>query len=318
MLLRGAQGNFISAIPESASNRGFNEVARWPVPSKLLDCKACYRLREASKLASQHHPGLLRADLARFLAAVRNTGTQVTAEKLLHQTKLTKKKSWGFSIGIADWKVIGQDLETLEEVIQSKMNGTRRVSFLGQRGYEGTWFGDKVNWMADFIAEMPDFSPEPTADRFRYGLRLKWSWSEKELSENELEEYVDHASTWWVLGEDDLTDLKEELKGRFGRKARIDLELYFEDPVFRELLAAARLLRAAIDHRWERIHIQEAFRKMRPLWTKSLQMRAVGNYLMLLVETSDALDPGAVERSFRISFVDSEETVLLTTSRNRS
>ena len=63
-------------------------------------------------------------------------GTQVTVEKLLHQTKLTKKKSWGFSIGIADWKVIGQDLETLEKVIQSKMNGTRRVSFLGQRGCE--------------------------------------------------------------------------------------------------------------------------------------------------------------------------------------
>lgn len=160
-------------------------------------------------------------------------GTQATVEKFLHQTKLTKKKSWGFSIGIADWKVIGQDLETLEKVFQSKMNGTRRVSFLGQRGYEGTWFDNKVNWMADFVAEMPDFSPEPTADQFRYGLRLKWSWSEKELSENELEEYVDHASTWRVLDEDDRVDLKEDLKGRFGRKARIDLELYFEDPVFR-------------------------------------------------------------------------------------
>lgn len=57
---------------------------------------------------------------------------------------------------------------------------------------------------------------------------------------------------------------------------------------------------------------------MRPLWTKSLQMRAVGNYLMLLVETSDALEPGAVERSFKISFVDTGEIVLLTTSRNRS
>jgi hypothetical protein len=97
-------------------------------------------------------------------------------------------------------------------------------------------------WAVDFKANMDVFSSDtPLADEFDYGLYLKWIWSEKKLSKDEILNYIDHAIIWHALDEDDKNDVLAHLTNIINQKAKVEvsLDLKFDNETLREILPLA-------------------------------------------------------------------------------
>ncbi|HKX30502.1 MAG TPA: hypothetical protein VJ302_22620 [Blastocatellia bacterium] len=203
-------------------------------------------------------------------------------KKYLHHQQLVRSQAWGFTLGIGPWiKIGGLDTRRLASVVdEDRRNGRRRIAYHGLRSYRGSGFSDTDAWTSDFKAEMPEFSAaaEPTAAEFEYGLHFRFEWEEKKLREDELERYVDHGIIWRALNAGHLTEVKERVGARLGKKATVCAELKFDDETLRRLLplaaaaddaAGARALAKAMPY-WSLFEARRnpRFRELcyRPLW----------------------------------------------------
>lgn len=163
--------------------------------------------------------------------------------KFLRQKSVKTTHAWGFSLGISPWgvKLGGQDKIEKTRVIQWNVEGHQRVAYNGVRGYSGDWRGAKFTWAGDFKAETPTFSKTkvPTTCDFKYGLSFNWGWDEKELTEGELRDLLDHAVIWRAVSAGAVEGIVESLSGDLGGRAEADLELTVDDDALRPLLRAA-------------------------------------------------------------------------------
>ncbi|MDT5295273.1 MAG: hypothetical protein QOJ76_2153 [Acidobacteriota bacterium] len=160
----------------------------------------------------------------------------------LHRKSVTRTHTWGFSLSITPWGLTLKGQDKLEKalVVQENIDDFQRVAFNGMRSYEGAWPGSTDNWAVDFKAQTPNFSHNkiPTTCDFEYGLSFNWGWEEKALSRDELLGCLDHAVIWRVVSADDVGGIVERLADRIGRRAKLSLELTFDNDTLRALLPA--------------------------------------------------------------------------------
>ena len=193
--------------------------------------------------ATDLHGSLIRGNLNPALQWCREN--KVAPEKYLHEQRLSTDRKWGLSISLGKkFQIGGRDIEKLEDITREDGLDRRQITFLGQRGYEGNWVGQKVTWMADFSADMKDFADNPRMSDVDFGLHFKWNWDEKKLSKDEVDTYVDYAEIWRAIS--DSRAARTELGPHVGKKAGISLEVKIDNDVFRELVKAAA--NTTVDH----------------------------------------------------------------------
>jgi len=223
------------------------------------------------------HFSLIKTDLTTIIQWCRDTN--VAPEKYMHERKLTVNKAWGLSISLGKFTIGGKDIERLEDVTRKNFSNEEQVTFLGQRGYEGTWVGQKVNWMADFQAGMKTFEKPPRLSDFDFGFAFKWLWEEKQLSQEEVDMYLDYAEIWRAINSD--TDPRKELSRFIGNTVKIGLDVKIDDFAFRQLLkatngastdqfAAAMAKAMPWDTQRARSIVERRTRLYSPLWTAYL------------------------------------------------
>ena len=203
------------------------EYLRIKAESTLLDAVL------PKTVLKENHPDLIRRDLGNILGWMRNPRNGYDLRQLnryLHQTEFTTESAWGLMASVGKWKYGGRDSKRFEVVEQRNIHDQKRLAFLRKRGYDAEEFGDKFGYVVEVIGQMKKFSREeiPTADEFELGLRLKWSWQEKELDEDELMSYFDHAAIWRIIGIDDHEEILSDVGGKFGRRATVTLDVVVE------------------------------------------------------------------------------------------
>jgi hypothetical protein len=190
----------------------------------------------------KYHLDLLKRNLGHLMDWMKSNPGKFELENYLHEKSLVKRRAWGFSLGFGKWMAAGKDIKEYREISRENFEGNKMLSFKGVRSYEGKWLSDKLKWVVDFKADMDVFSSgTPIADEFDYGLYLKWIWSEKKLSKDEILNYIDHAIIWHALDNDDKNDVLAHLEDIIDRKAKVEvsLDLKFDNETLREILPLA-------------------------------------------------------------------------------
>jgi hypothetical protein len=190
-------------------------------------------------LLDKHHGSLIRGRLEALTSdiAAHLPGTQL--ETYLNQKTLTRERSWGFTLGIGKWVDIGgKDFRRVVRTERRNINGRLQENYLGTRGYKGKWIGDTFAWTVDLKADMHAFAVHdvPLVTEFAFGLHLVWTASQKTLSPDECDQWLDGAVVWRVLPEMDLDHGRERLSAMLNRGCEVTLQVAVPDDALRTML----------------------------------------------------------------------------------
>src|SRR6185503_13066411 len=86
-------------------------------------------------------------------------------------------------------------------VHRTSVDGRRQESYLGFRGYKGSWVGETFEWSGDLKADMRDFSSDPRASDLSYGIHLHWKQTHTHLSEDDVDVFLDAAVLWGAISQ---------------------------------------------------------------------------------------------------------------------
>lgn len=175
---------------------------------------------------------VMDGDFAKIIDALRqDTGTR-SLVRYLNEATLTRRSSFGFSLGIGKWiDVKTKDESVFRQTTRTSLDGFKLVVSRSTRKYEekGVPQND-FEWIVDLKAEMNTFAQVPTTLDFDYGLHLLATLDREALDESDLERMLDFAGMWDVR-----VPPANELAEAIGRKAQIRVQLVFE----RDALEAA-------------------------------------------------------------------------------
>jgi hypothetical protein len=181
------------------------------------------------------------ADLERGRLRVRSPRTQgVTLQRYLNEKTSTRRKSYGFSLGLDKWKIAGKDVESLKKVDRRDVDGRIQRSYQGLRGYQGKWISRSWSWEVDFSAAMPSFSAAPGKPRvseFACGLGVLWHQDGKKLTSDDVDELLDTASLWRIVDEAGLAPARRLLKGCEGKPYEATVQLLLGTGTFWDIRA---------------------------------------------------------------------------------
>lgn len=190
--IKGLRGALLEKLEEIAKSRielGVTyEYHRTRTNETLIDAYV-----EDEKALAAAHPELVRGDLRRLLADVRDDG-KYDLKGFLHRTTVDSKGSWGFGLSVGKLvKLTGMDTSALRTVEEEDAKGHKRITFEALRGYTADFAGDRFSWTVNFFASMKQFVADPKAADFDYGLHLSWSPTSK-TGPDDLESLSDAAT----------------------------------------------------------------------------------------------------------------------------
>ena len=249
--------------------------------SRVAEHVNLLQVKLTGKALAAFHGDLVAGRTVPVLDTVRQGSPGVTLDTYLHQKTLTRSASWGFSLGIGKWvDVGGTDFRTVKKVERTNLEGALQRSYLGTRGYKGRWVGETFDWSVDLRADMKDYAKPVKVSNYTFGLHLAWGATQKSLSEEELEQWLDVAMLWKVLT--DSAAARDALSSAIGRKAQVTVQLTVPNTVVRSVLpliaattpeSFAGAMAAAMP--WmEMLPVRKDWRQRRaaytPLWERAL------------------------------------------------
>lgn len=195
---------------------------------------------DAEPLA-RHHRELLRGNLAGLLdrLAARESGYRLI--EYLKTTTITKRFSFGISIGIGRWAASGKEEVVREWERQAVLNDEReRRSFTGRRIYTGTWGGRTYQYAFGLAGAMERFSAgrTATAGELVYALSFGCSWKEPRAA-GALDEALDLANVWKVLSQRENDANRNAVLAEAQGPVLIEVEIKLSDAGVRSLLAVS-------------------------------------------------------------------------------
>ena len=216
------------------------EAARWKASTGFAyeyarieenEAIADFVLLDDAALADNY--ALVRAgDFATITDALRkDTGTR-SILRYLNESSLTRRSSFGFTLGIGKWiDIAAKDESVFRQTTRTALDGFRLVVSRGTRKYveKGIPQND-FEWVVDLKAEMETFARKPTTLDFDYGLHLLVTLERKALRRSDLQRMLDFAAMWDVR-----VPPADELAEAIGRKGTLRVQLLFE----RDALVAA-------------------------------------------------------------------------------
>jgi hypothetical protein len=185
------------------------------------------------------HGDLARGRLVRALEALAAGDSGLALETYLNQQTMKRERSWGFTLGIGPWVTLGgKDTDSLLVIKRRNVEGRVQESYLGARGYEGRWIGETFKWSADFKADMRGYSQATVAvlPEFDLGLHLAFASRRRKLSAGDIDDYLDFASLWQIVGDADRDERRAELMEMKGRDLEMAIQLTVGDEAFKLML----------------------------------------------------------------------------------
>ena len=221
----------IQTIAESKLTSGFEYEY-----SRVREREAIAELDVADADLAALHPLLLTA---RLDAALEEAGA-AALRSYFRRDEITWEHAWGFTLGFGKWQLLAShDRKKLTAVVEygstDRVNGPVRISYLGVRSYEDTWFGSTTKLGVDFRCETDGFVKRPSAADLTYGLYLLMAFRGKP-SGRELRDIVDTAATWGILDERDEKKVLDQI-GAAGHGQKVDarIEVKLDDRLVRAL-----------------------------------------------------------------------------------
>lgn len=200
----------------------------------------------SENLIDTHHKELLLCNIDGILDKIRANSNGYKLIRYFHQEILEKVLSWGFIFSFGKVGFSSRDTINKRKVTLENINKEQKITYTATRKYESNWFGDKESWLATFKSEMDSFKSVPQTTDFRYGLSLKLSRTEKNLSKDELRRFLDYALIWKVINKKDLQEIAEKHANQTnGEKTEFSLDIEADDETFRKLATAVKT--ASID-----------------------------------------------------------------------
>jgi hypothetical protein len=209
------------------------EYGRVSTEQAVLACEL------AADPLARHHHDLLRGNLAGLLdrLAARESGYRLI--EYLKTTTITKRFSFGISIGIGRWAASGQDEVVRRWERQAVLRDDHeRRSFTGRRTYKAVWGGRTYQYAFGLAGAMERFSAgrTATAGELAYSLSFGWSWQEP-LTPRVLDDAFDLANVWKVLAQRENEANRNEVLTRMHGPVLIEVEIKISDAGVRSLLA---------------------------------------------------------------------------------
>ena len=180
---------------------------------------ADFILLDDARLA-EDHALVLSGDFARITDTLRNDTSAHNLVRYLNEDKLTRRSSFGFSLGIVKWT----DQSVFTQTTRTSLDGFRLVTSRGTRKYEEKHIPQNdFEWVVDLKAEMNEFALTPSTRDFDYGLHFLVTLERSAISEGDLERMLDFAAMWDIC-----TPPASELAEAIGKKGSIRVQLLFE------------------------------------------------------------------------------------------
>lgn len=211
------------------------EYGRVSTEEAVLACEL-----DAAALA-RHHRELVRGNLTKVLdrLAARESGYRLI--EYLKTTTVTKRFSFGISIGIGRWAAGGRDEVVSKWERQSVIGDVReRKSFTGRQIYQGVWGARSFQYAFGLAGAMERFSAArtATADELDYSLSFGWNWKEPRV-EGVLDNALDLANVWKILSQRENDSNRTEILTRAQGPVLIEVEIKLPDAGVRSLLAVS-------------------------------------------------------------------------------
>jgi hypothetical protein len=187
----------------------------------------------------QFHGDLIRARTLPVTTSIAANVAGVTLELYLNQKSLSRERSWGFTLGLGKWvHAGGRDFKKVAVVQRFDLENRVQESYLGARGYKGSWAGESIEWGVDFKADMKDYAREPKVSDYSFGLHLLLATEQRSLEADELEEWLDAAVIWRVVREADVPDMRGLLANALTKAASVSVQVTIPDAVLRSMFPA--------------------------------------------------------------------------------
>ena len=191
---------------------------------------ADFILLDDSRLAGDHAL-VLTGDFAQVADALRRDPQSRTLVRYLNESTLTRRSSFGFSLGIGKWALTTKLASSFRMTTRTSLDGFKLMTAQGTRQYEEKRIPhNDFEWVVDLKAQMTDFKEKPTSLDFDYGLHLLATIERGAISEEDLARIVDFAAMWGVQ-----TPPLGEFAEAIGREGTLRVQLLLERE---ELLAA--------------------------------------------------------------------------------
>lgn len=183
------------------------------------------------------HPDVIKGKTQSAVQAIRDAKPGIDLELYLNQKEIVRTHSWGFTLGFGKWATIGgKDFKKVSTIRRTDFQGRIQESYLGARSYTGTWVGEKSEWGVDLKADMKNYSAEPLVNDFSFGIHLHWLVEQKNLSGDELEEWLDSGIIWRVFREQDVIEARAKLAPALSNSASLNVQITIPNSVVRTML----------------------------------------------------------------------------------
>jgi hypothetical protein len=190
------------------------------------------------------HADCIHGNFGPALNAIRAKTPGIGLVQYLNEKEIERKASWGFTLGVGKWlKIGGTDTRDIKSVTRGNIDPKQRQeSYLGFRGYKGSWVGETFEWGGDLKADMPGFSDDPRASDFTYGIHLLWKQTHDRLSDDDVDIFLDAAVLWGVISQVEAAQRRPELIAAKDKACTATVQLTVADKetkrTFRALLSA--------------------------------------------------------------------------------
>ncbi|OJJ23835.1 hypothetical protein BKI52_05655 [marine bacterium AO1-C] len=162
----------------------------------------------------QTHKSLILMSTEKLLSEAAS-GNGVTLSKYLRTQSTNRRKTWGLTFGLGNYKIGGSDSKTFNSEINIQYDNQNqaikefKINYQVARGYQekGSLGGDNTQWLGVVGAQMSKFELKPTMDQFAYNITLDFDRLEKKIKSNDKEtilDLLDKASAWDIINDNDL------------------------------------------------------------------------------------------------------------------
>ena len=186
---------------------------------------------------AEFHADIVRGRTLPLAQSLARKQPGVALESYLNQRTVTSEHSWGFTLAFGKWATIGgKDFRQMRRVERRDIDGRTQQSYLGARGYKGSWAGDSFEWTVDSKADMKGYAREPLVSDFSFGMHVGWLAHQKKLSPIELEQWLDMAALWGAVSDVSVPDIRARMARALGRDAQVTMQIVVPNAVMRSAL----------------------------------------------------------------------------------
>lgn len=182
---------------------------------------------------------VMDGDFAKIAATLRQDSGARELVKYLNQSTLTRKSSFGFTLGLGKWALKTSDSSVFRRTTRTSLDGFRLITCIGTRAYEEKNVPQNdFEWTVDLKAQMREFLSAPTSRDFDYGLHLLARLERGAIGEGDVARMLDFAAMWNVR-----VPSASVFAEAVGKKGTLRVQLLFE----REALTAALAQQTDLD-----------------------------------------------------------------------